>query len=349
MYITHKFAASRWTARVYGVPQLNLVLPDSAAAVKEAAKTLKGAYANFSSWFEVQGKVLLTEDEWKSRLDALISWIDAHGHAWVSQGAFYLDSFDKDAQVLVLKRFEDPTYPIDARELYFGIPKLTEFVDIALPEYIIIGEPAIINITLDGAPPFRVYMLMIDPATAQIVYSVETYTETTTVSITIPKEVTTKLYTKTYRLLFLAISEKIALPASAVRDIDAVPAELAGIARQVAEMRKSMDELRGLVSSINASLGAAVADVFAKLSKSIESVANLTTSAYADLSKSIEDLKTDIDTLRGDVSKLKSSIEDTREVAASASDKVTTLTYLSSGLIGVAIVAAIVAAIRAGR
>ncbi|MDE0091476.1 MAG: ABC transporter substrate-binding protein [Thaumarchaeota archaeon] len=52
------------------------------------------------------------------RYDAAIQWIDARGHAVVSNGPFYLDSYSTDSDgtitELTVKRFDDPSYPFAA-------------------------------------------------------------------------------------------------------------------------------------------------------------------------------------------------------------------------------------------
>jgi len=52
-----------------------------------------------------------TWDEAKSGYDAVIRWIDEHGHFAISCGPFYLDSWDPLAASAVLRAFRDPTYP----------------------------------------------------------------------------------------------------------------------------------------------------------------------------------------------------------------------------------------------
>jgi peptide/nickel transport system substrate-binding protein len=52
-----------------------------------------------------------TWDEAEAGYDAVIKWIDDHGHFAISCGPFYLDSWDPLAASAVLRAFRDPTYP----------------------------------------------------------------------------------------------------------------------------------------------------------------------------------------------------------------------------------------------
>ncbi|MGB9124959.1 MAG: ABC transporter substrate-binding protein [Nitrosotalea sp.] len=101
-----KLAFSRSDAMSKDVDWMSLIIPNDANVIKtnledfENAKTVPPAlsYVNDSNYFV-------------SRYNASISWIAQHGHAVISNGPYYLDSYSPDARKITIKAFDDSTYP----------------------------------------------------------------------------------------------------------------------------------------------------------------------------------------------------------------------------------------------
>jgi peptide/nickel transport system substrate-binding protein len=55
----------------------------------------------------------MTSEEAKAHIQACIDWIDAHEHAIISNGPFYLDVYDPANMYCKLTAFRDPTYPFE--------------------------------------------------------------------------------------------------------------------------------------------------------------------------------------------------------------------------------------------
>lgn len=54
---------------------------------------------------------LVSWDEAEARYRAAIEWVERRGHGVISNGPFYIESYDPQARFMVLKAFRDPTYP----------------------------------------------------------------------------------------------------------------------------------------------------------------------------------------------------------------------------------------------
>lgn len=65
-----------------------------------------------------------------------LDWLNAHGHAYISNGGFILDSYDASANAGVLKAFRDSSYPFEAG--YWVKALKTDYSKV---ESIVAGEP----------------------------------------------------------------------------------------------------------------------------------------------------------------------------------------------------------------
>ena len=100
----------------HGVSWLDMLDPSDVALIRGNLVALKDAgHAGHAPGFLYADRTTAYVDE---RYDAAVSWIDARGHAAVSNGPFYLDSYltDSDGTIteLTVKRFDDPSYPFAA-------------------------------------------------------------------------------------------------------------------------------------------------------------------------------------------------------------------------------------------
>ena len=104
-------------SKVEGKRWIDLLAPehvtDLAAALEQLNETgyipnyVKSLPDEYSDY-----KVLSTD--MRARYDAALDWVDEHGHLIISNGPFYMDSWNPTANSAVLKAFRDPTYPFKA-------------------------------------------------------------------------------------------------------------------------------------------------------------------------------------------------------------------------------------------
>ena len=152
-----KLAFSRSDAVSKNIDWLSLIIPDDAKIIKanldefanEKSVPSALAFVNDSSYFD-------------SRYQASSSWIGEHGHAVISNGPYYLDSYSPDARKITVKAFDDVTYPFPA-----GYWK--KFEDVSMPKIESINVPTSISagshldIPVSVTPNATVYYYFTNP------------------------------------------------------------------------------------------------------------------------------------------------------------------------------------------
>ncbi len=335
VYNLNKYTFSSTAATVRKVQPINPVpFIDHANDIKSVADAWRTTGYLPSKYFTLpDGRNLMPAAEWNSRLQALSTWINDHKHAWISQGPYYLDTFDKDKQKAVIKAFRDPTYPFTADYWVKGAVVAPKMVITETPR-LIIGNATTIPITVSGKGPFSVIFLVKEIATNTIMLTGKgtKITENNFV-IEIPPEKTSlfKPY-YAYEIQIIATSESVAVPDVTSIKIEALPASTIQyqqyIEKQLSEQRtyleKQLSEQRAYLEKqlgiIGETLGKALQETSTSLMKYIDSTSS-SIMKYIDskidpLSKTVSDTKSRVDaissalsSLRADVSDMKASTE----------------------------------------
>jgi peptide/nickel transport system substrate-binding protein len=100
-------------------------------------------------------KDLITVQDAIRRYDASISWIENHGHAVISNGAFYLDNFNVAGGTITINAFRDTSYPFEAGHWSnYETPRLTDITSVDVPRIVTMGQPTPIkvNVQVGGEP-----------------------------------------------------------------------------------------------------------------------------------------------------------------------------------------------------
>lgn len=145
-----KVAYSRGQATAKNVPWLSLIVPSHAKMILAELQKMKS-----ESFIPTPLKGIVTINEANQRYDAAIQWIEQHRHAVISNGPFYLDTYDPSAGIIYVKAFRDASYPF--RQGYWSVfenPKLAIINAIDTQKYLVPGEPlkVQINVTVGGKP-----------------------------------------------------------------------------------------------------------------------------------------------------------------------------------------------------
>jgi peptide/nickel transport system substrate-binding protein len=152
-----KLAFSRSDAMSKNVNWMSLIIPNDANVIKanledsEKERTIPPAlsFVNDSNYFD-------------SRYDASISWISQHGHAVISNGPYYLDSYSPDARKITIRAFDDPTYPFKSGYWKkFEQISMPEIQNIQVPTAMAIGTSLTIPISV--TPNATVYYYFTNP------------------------------------------------------------------------------------------------------------------------------------------------------------------------------------------
>jgi peptide/nickel transport system substrate-binding protein len=152
-----KLAFSRSDAVNKNIDWMSLIIPNDAAIIK----TNLDGFANESS---VPPALAFVNDSkyFKSRYDASSSWIATHGHAVISNGPYYLDSYAPDARKITVKAFDDTTYPFAAGYWKkFEQVSMPQILGISVPTTVSIGSTLAIPLTV--TPNATVYYYFTDP------------------------------------------------------------------------------------------------------------------------------------------------------------------------------------------
>ncbi|MBS7646751.1 MAG: ABC transporter substrate-binding protein [Candidatus Bathyarchaeia archaeon] len=210
VFVEGTAAYSESAAEARGVPWLSVALNSHAQMVKDAIANF--ASTNFfpANVFNVTGTMYATADDAQVRYAAAIQWFTQKGHLVISDGPFYLESFDPAGQSAVLKAFRDPTYPFSKGDWYYGLPTPPEIIRTGVPT-VVTGSPASFVVDLSGIPPLYVKYLIKDPITGEIlaVGNAESVTATRFV-IELSEDFTSKLQPGLYELTIAAYSEEVA-------------------------------------------------------------------------------------------------------------------------------------------
>ncbi|HYY40704.1 MAG TPA: hypothetical protein VE692_05600, partial [Nitrososphaera sp.] len=86
------------------------------------------------------------------RYDASINWINNHGHAIISSGAFYLDNFNPAGGTITIKAFRDPSYPFEVGYWSrYETPRLAHITSVDVPRLVRIGQPTSVKVNVEVA------------------------------------------------------------------------------------------------------------------------------------------------------------------------------------------------------
>lgn len=145
-----KYAFSRSQASAKNVDWIDPIVPEHAQAIKEELQKMKD-----ENYVPVALKGIVSVDEAKKRYDASIAWINTHNNAVISNGPFYLDSYNIAGGTITIKAFRDPSYPFEQGHwAAYENPKLATIEKVDAAQVIEIGKPAqmTVNVQVDGKP-----------------------------------------------------------------------------------------------------------------------------------------------------------------------------------------------------
>lgn len=150
LVMSGKVAYSRGEATTRNVPWLSLIVPSHAEMILAELQKMKS-----ESFIPTSLEGMVTINEASKRYDAAIRWIQQHRHAVISNGPFYLDTYNPSAGIIYVKAFRDASYPFpQGYWSAFENPKLAIINAIDTKRYIVPGEPlnVRINVTVGGKP-----------------------------------------------------------------------------------------------------------------------------------------------------------------------------------------------------
>ncbi|MET1128669.1 MAG: ABC transporter substrate-binding protein, partial [Thermoproteota archaeon] len=301
------YALDETRAEKENIPQLNLVLPEHASDV--AASLQQISLSDYAGYVTLpDGTQLLTESEFAERIQAVQSWVDQYGIAWISDGPFKLVRFDKDAQELELEAFRDPSYPFGPTDWVFGEPTPTTITGIAAP-LIEPGRPSTIVVTVSGLPPIHVVYILRDPATGQVIATGEASQTPTGYAIELGSDITSQLEEyAAYELSVIAYSEQVALPAERtviLQTTAAVTGAISSLEQSVSQLQTALEQLQQQVGGQVAEALEPVANVLQQLGNTVQQVG----STVGQLQTDVNEVKSTVGDLSSKLEQLTSTVE----------------------------------------
>ena len=105
-----KVSFSRSGSTSKNINWLSLILPNDSSIIKEYLKDFKKTNYIPASLHGIEEE----HEYFQNRYEASINWIENYNHAVISNGPFFLDSYSPGSRTILVKTFEDKSYPFKA-------------------------------------------------------------------------------------------------------------------------------------------------------------------------------------------------------------------------------------------
>jgi len=130
------------------VDWLSLVNPQHAELIRAELQKMKD-----ERFVPAALKGLVSTEDAIKRYDASMKWIADHKNAIISNGPFYLDSFNAAGQTATIKAFRDSSYPFaqDYWSSRFGSPMIASIEGVDMQGPVTIGQPKAITVSINVA------------------------------------------------------------------------------------------------------------------------------------------------------------------------------------------------------
>ncbi|MGY8730438.1 MAG: ABC transporter substrate-binding protein, partial [Nitrosopumilus sp.] len=117
-----KVSFSRSGATAKSVNWLSLIVPKDAEIIKENLQEYKNKEFIPNSLKQNEN----SQKYYENRYESSIKWIEENNHAVISNGPFYLESYSPESRTIIVKTFDDESYP-------FKMGKWSEFENVQFP------------------------------------------------------------------------------------------------------------------------------------------------------------------------------------------------------------------------
>ena len=201
-----KVSFSRSGATAKSVNWLSLIVPKDAEIIKENLQEYKNKEFIPNSLKQNEN----TQRYYENRYESSIKWIEENNHAVISNGPFYLESYSPESRTIIVKAFDDESYP-------FKIGKWSEFENVQFPiikkidmdKIIQYGESTDILIEAENTDSI-LYFLMDSKGNIQASEKLNVKENKVTIEIT--SEITEKLQPGANSIKVFAISNSVLIP-----------------------------------------------------------------------------------------------------------------------------------------
>jgi peptide/nickel transport system substrate-binding protein len=145
-----KLAYSKSQAIAKNVEWYDPIVPDHALMIRDELQKMKS-----ENFVPAALRGIVSAEDAIRRYDASIQWINDHNHAIISNGPFYLDSYNIAGRTITIKATNDSSYPFEVGHWSkFATPRLADISKVDGARLIQIGKPAAmtVSVQVDGQP-----------------------------------------------------------------------------------------------------------------------------------------------------------------------------------------------------
>jgi len=204
--IDGKVSFSRSGATSKNVNWLSLIVPNDANIIKEYLKEFKENKFIPNSLKQNQ----IQEQYFEERFDSSINWIEEKKHAVISNGPFYLETYSPESRTILVRAFEDNSYPFEAGTWSkFEKMEFPSIKKINIEKMIQQGESTQINIETEGVTSL-LYFILDNEGEIQISEELEIIENQVIIKLT--SEDTKKLKTGTNQIKIFGVSNSVLKP-----------------------------------------------------------------------------------------------------------------------------------------
>jgi peptide/nickel transport system substrate-binding protein len=204
--IDDKVSFSRSGATSKNVNWLSLILPNDAHIIQSYLD-------DFKEEKHIPESLKLFEtnyDYFDSRYSSSSEWIKKNNHAVISNGPFSLKEYSPEARTIIVKAFEDKTYPFKVGHWSdFETTEFPKIINVEAPNSIQKGNDLEINIESSHTDSILYFLIGGD---GELASSESIKVEKNSTRIKIPREITEKLNTGANDLKIFAISNSVLKP-----------------------------------------------------------------------------------------------------------------------------------------
>jgi peptide/nickel transport system substrate-binding protein len=204
--IDDKVSFSRSGATSKNVNWLSLILPNDAHIIQSYLDDFKE-----EKYIPESLKSFKTNyDYFDSRYTSSSEWIKKNNHAVISNGPFYLKEYSPEARTIIVKAFEDKTYPFKVGHWSdFETTEFPKIINVEIPNSIQKGNDLEINIESSNTDSILYFLI---GGNGELASSESIKVEKNSTGIKIAGEITAKLNTGANDLKIFAISDSVLKP-----------------------------------------------------------------------------------------------------------------------------------------
>ena len=201
-----KVSFSRSGATSKSVNWLSLIVPNDAQIIKEYLKEFRDNEFIPNSLKQSQKQQQYFDD----RFDSSIKWIEKKNHAVISNGPFYLETYSPESRTILVKAFEDKSYPFEIGTWSkFENMQFPSIKKINIEKIIQKGEFTQIDIETEGVTSILYFIL---DSEGRIQISEESEVNENKLNIKLTSDITKKLQVGTNQIKIFGISNSVLKP-----------------------------------------------------------------------------------------------------------------------------------------